>query len=146
MYVVDGTPLPADEIDLEERMTGRHPDDLIPGTFKLKKNRENDYMMSRERQKTVNYTGIEGVNTQDLALQETMGTIYDRTKEHLGASDLAVITTRRLLLQAIQDVQDGGDPLGAMTTSSHHVRAGEMLMPAEANWQEMMRGEVVAKW
>jgi phenylpropionate dioxygenase-like ring-hydroxylating dioxygenase large terminal subunit len=146
MYVVDGTSLSEEEIELEERMTGRHPDDMIPGTFKLKKNRENDYMMSRERQKTVNYTGIEGVNTQDLALQETMGTIYDRTKEHLGASDLAVITTRRLLLQAIKEVQDGDDPIGAMSTSSHHVRAGEMLMPAEANWHETIKGELVAKW
>ncbi|HLF03885.1 MAG TPA: hypothetical protein VI855_01520, partial [Dehalococcoidia bacterium] len=76
----------------------------------MKKNRSNDWMIDRDVQRTVNYTGIIGVNTQDMAIQETMGAVYDRSKEHLGSADLAVIATRRLLLQAIKDVQEGRDP------------------------------------
>ena len=33
-------------------MNGRVQDDLIPGTFRLKKSLANDYMIDRERQKT----------------------------------------------------------------------------------------------
>jgi len=41
-------------------------------------------------QKTQNFTGIVGVNTQDFALQEGMGQICDRSKEFLGSSDKAI--------------------------------------------------------
>ena len=37
--------------------------------------------------------------------------IQDRTKEHLVTSDKAVVTARKLLLQGIQDVKQGRDPL-----------------------------------
>jgi len=30
------------------------------------------------------YTGIDGINQQDRALQESMGPIVDRSREHLG--------------------------------------------------------------
>ena len=66
--------------------------------------------LSRERQKTVNYTGIEGTNTQDFAVQESMGPIYDRTQEHLGSADTAIIQMRRLLLEAVHDVAGGSRP------------------------------------
>ncbi len=52
-------------------------------------------------QKTRNFTGIVGVNTQDFALQEGMGPICDRSKEFLGSSDKAVVAMRRLLLEAL---------------------------------------------
>ena len=34
--------------------------------------------------------------------QETMGPIYDRTKERLGTSDLMIIRTRRKLLDCVR--------------------------------------------
>ena len=61
----------------------------------------NDYLIDRQMQKTRNFTGIVGVNTQDFALQEGMGPICDRSKEFLGSSDKAVIAMRRLLLEAL---------------------------------------------
>src|SRR5260370_766578 len=42
------------------------------------------------------YTGVVGTTAQDCAVQESMGAIQDRTKEHLGASDIAVIRMRRM--------------------------------------------------
>ena len=96
---------------MEHRMGRGLAEDFVPGgNFRLKANASNDFFMSRERQKTVNYTGIEGTNTQDFAVQESMGPIYDRTKEHLGSADTAIIQMRRLLLDAVRDVGEGKDP------------------------------------
>ena len=86
---------------------GRGTDDLIPGTFKLKRNPSNDYLIDRQLQKTKTFTGIVGINTQDFALQEGMGPIVDRSKEHLGTTDRAIITLRRMLLEAIAAVERG---------------------------------------
>jgi hypothetical protein len=48
-----------------------------------------------------------GVNTRDNALQEGMGLIVDRTREHLGTTDRAIIVMRQLLLEAIREVEAG---------------------------------------
>ena len=74
---------------------------MIPATVKLKANRSNDYVIDRQMQKTKNFTGIVGINTQDFALQEGMGNIVDRSKENLGTSDKAIVQMRRLLLESL---------------------------------------------
>jgi hypothetical protein len=144
VHVRDGSPLTEEEIHLEGTVTGRGPDDLLPG-YRLKQNRSNDYMIDREMQRIVSFTGIAGVNTQDMAIQESMGPIYDRSKEHLGSSDLAVITMRRLLLQAAHDVQNGREPLG-VRGGSHAVRPAEMVVAEDLHWHDQMKAELVARW
>src|SRR5207249_245554 len=67
------------------------PPKLIPGTFRPVQNRENHYLIDREMQRTTNFTGIFGFNPQDRSMQEGMGPIVDRSKEHLGTSDLVII-------------------------------------------------------
>jgi hypothetical protein len=103
-YVADGSALLPAEIEAEMTETGRAAADMLDGRFYPIRNRSNDYQLDRQAQRTVNYTGIQGVNTQDMAIQESMGPIADRSEEHLGSSDLAVIATRRLLLQVARDV------------------------------------------
>ena len=39
-----------------------------------------------------------------------MGSIYDRTREHLGTSDVGVIALHQRLLGAVRDVREGVDP------------------------------------
>jgi phenylpropionate dioxygenase-like ring-hydroxylating dioxygenase large terminal subunit len=130
----------------EHQMGRGLAEDFIPGTFKLKANATNDYFLSRERQKTVNFTGIEGTNTQDFAVQESMGPIYDRTQEHLGSADTAIIQMRRLLLQAVQDVQEGRDPVGSQGQGSN-VRPAQMYLPEEARWTEsQLKDALVAQF
>jgi nitrite reductase/ring-hydroxylating ferredoxin subunit len=139
-------PIDRKEWERYEHRMGRGPEDYIPGTFKLKANASNDYGLSRERQKTVNYTGIEGTNTQDFAVQESMGPIYDRTKEHLGSADTAIIQMRRLMLQACADVMDGLDPLGSHGEGAD-VRPAQMYLPEDAKWAEsQLVDELVAKF
>ena len=56
---------------------------------------------------TTTMTGIHGFAAQDQAIQESMGTVVDRTQERLGTSDTAIIAMRRLLLQEIRALQQG---------------------------------------
>lgn len=77
--------------------------------FRKQINFESDYGQDRELQKTEkgNFTGIRGIAIQDHAATETMGPIVDRSKEHLGTSDLPIIHMRRLLLQQAKEIQEG---------------------------------------
>jgi len=129
-----------------ESFAGRGPDDLIPGTFKLKRNLSNDYLIDRKLQKTSTYTGITGVNTQDFALQEGMGPIVDRSKEFLASSDKAIITLRRLLLEAIDTVSRGELPKSADPRLSRDVRAHDEFVPADKSWREHFGNAMKAKW
>jgi phthalate 4,5-dioxygenase oxygenase subunit len=142
-YTANGEALPSEVVEIERRQAGRTDDDVIPGTFRFKRNRTNDYLLDRQRQKTVNYTGIEGIAAQDQAIQESMGPIADRSREHLGSSDVAIIAARRLLLQACVDVEAGRDPLGSRL---EHVaaRPAEMLLAESDRWHEAMREHLVA--
>ena len=80
-------------------------------------------------QKTETFTGIDGINAQDRAVQESMGPIVDRTREHLGPADRAVIQARRLLLQATRTVEAGGIPPGVAPTY-YPLHPAEAVVPA----------------
>src|SRR5262249_40439933 len=101
------------------------------------RNRRNNYMLDRQVQKTDTFTGIEGINTQDRAIQESMGRIVDRSREHLGPADKAVIQARRLLLQAVKTVSDGGTPRGVATPYGG-LRAVDAVLPRDADWREAL--------
>ncbi|HLG74356.1 MAG TPA: Rieske 2Fe-2S domain-containing protein [Chloroflexota bacterium] len=143
LYVRDGSELLDDEILTEERETGRSHEQMLPG-YRLKASRENDYFIDREAQRQgMSFTGIPGINTQDVAVQESMGPIYDRSQEHLGTSDMAIIAARKLLLQAARDVQAGRDPLGWDGGSSNTIRPAERVMPAATPWYDGIRDLLV---
>ena len=115
---------PLTDDDLAVRRTGRaFPPELIPGTFSAKRNKDNDYLIDRELQRTVTYTGIWGVNDQDRGVQESMGPLYDRRREHLGSADLAIIAARRNLLRAALDLQNGIEPWVVQHPEAYSVRA-----------------------
>jgi len=50
--------------------------------------------------------------SQDTMAWETQGPIFDRTKEHLGASDKGIAIFRQMLKEQIEIVQHGGEPMG----------------------------------
>ncbi|HZT08815.1 MAG TPA: Rieske 2Fe-2S domain-containing protein [Chloroflexota bacterium] len=51
---------------------------------------------------------------QDKMAWETQGRIVDRSAEHIGASDHGIALVRRMLLEQIKVVQQGGDPMGTI--------------------------------
>jgi phenylpropionate dioxygenase-like ring-hydroxylating dioxygenase large terminal subunit len=133
-------------IEHHEKEFGRGPDDLIPGTFRLKRNQSNDYLIDRQMQKSRNFTGIVGVNTQDFALQENMGAICDRSKEFLGTSDKAIVAMRRLLLEAIATNERGETPQGLDPAAYRNVRAWDNIVAPGQDWRTVLAPDLVARW
>jgi phthalate 4,5-dioxygenase len=56
--------------------------------------------------------GEDDINVHDQWACESMGAIQDRTREHLGTTDKVIMAHRRLLLQAMDTVAQGGTPPG----------------------------------
>jgi phenylpropionate dioxygenase-like ring-hydroxylating dioxygenase large terminal subunit len=108
-----------------------------PG-YKPTRNKGNDYLIDREMQRTVTFTGITSSGTEDRAVQETMGPIYDRTKEHLGTSDTAIIGFRRLLLQLARALQEGKEPYAAFHGDAYRVRSASVMVGHNASYDEVV--------
>jgi hypothetical protein len=107
------------------------------GKFRLVQNRANDYLIDRDAQKRDSYTGIPGIHQQDQAITESMGTIYERTQEHLGTTDAMVIRTRRRLINAAKALaREGTIPPGVDDPSVYHYRSGGVILPRSADWLE----------
>jgi phthalate 4,5-dioxygenase oxygenase subunit len=72
------------------------------------KNRANDYHYDPAEQASMTYTGMGlDINVHDQWAVEGMGRIQDRTQEHLGRSDAAIIRYRRMLRAAISSIEEG---------------------------------------
>jgi hypothetical protein len=109
--------------------------------FKKVRNKRNDWLIDRAAQRTKTFTGIEGINTQDHAIQESMGSIVDRRQEHLGTSDLAVIQVRKLFLDSIKGLRNGSEPPG-LTSRYCTIRPIEKIIRTGLDWREHMENEM----
>jgi phenylpropionate dioxygenase-like ring-hydroxylating dioxygenase large terminal subunit len=103
------------------------PPIVDPKTFRNIRNKSNDYLLNRQHQRAVNFTGIFGGGTQDQAMTEGMGAIFDRRKEHLGSADMAVIAARRILLRSVRRLQEGVEPFAAQHGQLYRVRALDVV-------------------
>jgi phenylpropionate dioxygenase-like ring-hydroxylating dioxygenase large terminal subunit len=142
----DAEPFPSEYPEQWETFAGRGPNDLIPGTFKLKANLSNDFLIDRQLQKTKTFTGIRGINTQDIALQEAMGPVVDRSKEHLGTTDKAIIVLRQLLLEAVDEVERGSTPRGTDPQAYRLLRPFDDFIPKGSDWREVFAKDLIARW
>ncbi|HVQ74802.1 MAG TPA: Rieske 2Fe-2S domain-containing protein [Candidatus Binatia bacterium] len=129
------TDAPLTDEDRLERRLGNGPLDVDQATFRSKRNRANNYLLDRRVQKTESFTGIDGINVQDRAIQEGMGPIVDRSREHLGPADRAIIQARRLLLEMVRVVSESGTPRGIEPTYTA-IAAAEAVLPRGADWRE----------
>ena len=74
--------------------------------------RHNDYGYSVAEQKSQTFTGMGfDINVHDQWAVESQGRIQDRTREHLGTTDKAIVAYRRMLLSAIGQVGNGERPI-----------------------------------
>jgi len=131
--------LTEDEAAMIERFRGRGPGETT-GDFRKIRNKDNDWLIDREVQRRETYSGIEGIHTQDHAIQESMGAIVDHSKEHLGNIDLPIIRARKLLLDAAKAEEAGRDPRG-VGLSYENVRSIERIMLRNdgERWRETLK-------
>jgi phenylpropionate dioxygenase-like ring-hydroxylating dioxygenase large terminal subunit len=108
--------------------------------FRKLKNRDTWWEQDRAAMRAQSFSGIYGILTQDHAVQESMGPIVDRTKEHLGASDRAVTATRRLLLDSVRAFLDGQKPPGVHPAMPYaRICSEHGTTPDGIPWQETFR-------
>ena len=136
--------VPLTEEDRLERGNGNGPDHVDQHTFRSFRHKGNRWLIDRQVQKTETFSGIDGVNAQDRAVQESMGPVVDRSQEHLGPADRTIIVARRMLLQAVKTVREGGDPPG-VDASYYTARAIEKILPKEVPWREAMLPEMYSE-
>jgi phthalate 4,5-dioxygenase len=79
--------------------------------YTLARNRTNRYLQDREEMQTTSYLGMgRNFNVHDAYATEGQGPILDRTQEHLGNADKAIVLMRKVLLRSIRELQAGTEP------------------------------------
>jgi phthalate 4,5-dioxygenase len=79
--------------------------------YRPRRNRSNGWGYDPEEQRTQTFTGMGmDINVHDNWAVESPGPIFDRSQEHLGTTDKAIIAGRKLLMAAIDVVAAGEIP------------------------------------
>jgi phthalate 4,5-dioxygenase oxygenase subunit len=129
------TDVEREELDLE---AGARIGIDIDGDFRKLRTRENNWLQDREAMsRGDSFAGLEGIGNEDMVVQESMGPIYDRSKEHLGTGDLAVIRMRRLMLDAARRIERGdADGLLGLDGDIAYgaIRATDAVVPLDEPW------------
>ncbi|MBC8475743.1 MAG: aromatic ring-hydroxylating dioxygenase subunit alpha [Gammaproteobacteria bacterium] len=109
--------------------------------YRARQNKTNDYGYDPQEQRTRTYTGMgDDINVHDQWAVESMGAIQDRTREHLGRTDVAIREYRKLLLQAITD-QKNGCPLDhAISPTGRYGPEAVDAISSGSGWQDHWLG------
>ena len=79
--------------------------------YHMTRNKANRYLQDREEMNGSSFAGMGlAFQVHDTCATEGAGSTQDRTQEHFGYGDMAIVLTRNIMLKAIQDVQEGRDP------------------------------------
>jgi phthalate 4,5-dioxygenase len=131
----DGAP-----VDEAETRSKHH---VVPGvdldrTWFRNASVENWFNQDRDAMKNGSYTGIKGFTNQDMACQESMGPLVDRTQEHLGTSDVAIIRMRKCMLEALRRFENSETLAGHDTAIAYdRLRADQQVIPVQTPWQTL---------
>jgi phenylpropionate dioxygenase-like ring-hydroxylating dioxygenase large terminal subunit len=128
------------------------PEEYLPpttapaGRWRWKANPSNDYLLDREAQRTKRFSGVPTIPLQDQAMTESMGPTMDRTAEHLGSTDAAIIRARRRLLDAARQLRDTGvAPASVDHAALFRVRSASGLLPKDVSWLDATSAWVEAR-
>ncbi len=111
-------------IDLDER-------------YRPYRNHENRFWQDRQAMRAGNFTGIKGFPNQDIAMWVTMGSIADRSRDRLGASDMAVVAFRQRMLDALAEFESASTPIGSGASAPPAaVCSFQCVIPKEQDWRE----------
>jgi phthalate 4,5-dioxygenase oxygenase subunit len=115
----------------------------LDAQYRNLRTRANSYRQDRAGMKLGEFTGIRGIPNQDIAMWETMGPIADRTKERLGASDLAVVEFRKLMVDAARRFAAGEPAIGTAPPRIPHaqLRSFEGVVPKGTSWRTLTMPE-----
>lgn len=133
-------PLSGEELAAQTGGAGSHVIDYAPATSEAygdihpRASRANDYLMDWEAHRTRLYCGIPGFGMQDQGLQESAGSLVDRSLERLGTSDTAIIRVRRRLMAAARALHERDELPPALDPRVYGVRPTSVILPRDLNW------------
>jgi phthalate 4,5-dioxygenase oxygenase subunit len=108
----------------------------LDAQFHPKRTHANFFGQDRAAMKAGNFTGIQGIPNQDMAMWVSMGPIVDRTHDRLGASDMAIVEFRQCMLKALRDFMAGALPIGSGTnTMPREVCSYQAIVPKTTDWR-----------
>jgi len=108
----------------------------LDAQFHPKRTHANFFGQDRVAMKAGNFTGIQGIPNQDMAMWVSMGPIVDRTNDRLGASDMAIVEFRQCMLKALRDFMAGAMPIGSGTnTMPREVCSYQAIVPKTTDWR-----------
>jgi len=129
-------PMSAEE--LEHDKSGMRLHVLTNPDFTPVANMDNDYLRDFEVMATENFTGIMGIRSQDLPVQEDQdGPRCERDSEHLGTTDRAIVAARRIMLRAAKALAKGTEPTQPHNAQAFRQRSYAGEAPAETPWTEV---------
>ena len=137
---------PWSEEERSQLLEARNPAGFAPatnepgGAWKPRANAGNDYLRDLELERSTLYSGIMSNPAQDAAMQESMGPIVDRSREHLCALDANIIRVRRQLARGAQRlVEEGIPPPGSEDGSLYRSRPLGIILPKGQDWVEQTK-------
>lgn len=110
----------------------------VDENFRPVRNRANEYLIDRQLQKHVTFTGVRGVAEQDAMIQDSQGWIADRTRENLSASDAAIVRFRRTVLAEAKALQSGIEPQAPFRHASYKLRSGSWIASEGVSFDQVM--------
>jgi phthalate 4,5-dioxygenase len=132
---------PWTEEERKELLRVRNPFGFLPassapaGAWKPRAHAGNDYLLDRDLERSKLFCGIVSNPLQDAAVQESMGSIVDRTREHLGPADAMIIQVRQRLIQAALALRERClTPPGVDQPALYRVRPVGAILPPGADW------------
>jgi phthalate 4,5-dioxygenase oxygenase subunit len=107
--------------------------------WRKRRTRDNNFLQDREAMKAGDFTGIRGIPMQDMSMWETMGAIADRSRERLGASDLAIVEFRRIMVAAVRAFEGGAPAIGTKERkiALAKLRSFEGIVPKATDWKTL---------
>ncbi|MFN0094195.1 MAG: Rieske 2Fe-2S domain-containing protein [Dehalococcoidia bacterium] len=110
----------------------------VDANWRPLRNRDNDYLIDRQAQRTTSFTGVRGISEQDAYIQDSQGAIVDRTKEHLGTTDIAIIEWRKLMLKLARDLREGDEPPYVRRPEAYWLRSGGAVAPSSVPFADLV--------
>jgi nitrite reductase/ring-hydroxylating ferredoxin subunit len=133
-------------IEVDRILRGWFGDSTLGPDFRLNRSAENRYLQDRDAMREhALVSGLgSGFQAHDTWAVESPGPIQDRSQEHLGYSDKSVILMRKLMLDALRAIADGGAPPQLAVEQSDIMSIGDVV-PAGTDGQRHLAKKIEEK-
>ena len=117
----------------------------LDAEYRPRRTDDNRFLQDRQAMKAGNFTGIPGIPNQDMVMWVTMGGIADRSRDLLGASDLAIVEFRRQMVEAVAAFRDGAPAIGTGALAiPDAICSYQSVIPKSTDWRDFPAVPVLA--